>query len=144
MLTQLPACSVLTHLPCLPAPAGSGKTHLVRALAAEAGLPIVTLNGGECVGENAEKNMRRAFSSGASAARPACPACTLVWCSVADTTVVPANPAGIASSACGPTCQPAASACIFRCPFAPPSLPPWRMHCLTCSQVAGPLHPILG
>jgi hypothetical protein len=82
MLTQLPACSVLTHLPCLPAPAGSGKIHLVRALAAEAGLPIVTLNGGECVGENAEKNMRRAFSSGASAARPACPACTLVWCSV--------------------------------------------------------------
>jgi hypothetical protein len=53
------------NCPALPAPAGSGKTHLVRALAAEARLPIVILNGGECVGENAEKNTRRAFSSGA-------------------------------------------------------------------------------
>ncbi|KAL4458073.1 hypothetical protein ABPG75_012938 [Micractinium tetrahymenae] len=45
---------------------GSGKTHLVRALAAEARLPIVWLNGGECVGEHAERNLRRAFASAKS------------------------------------------------------------------------------
>lgn len=49
----------------LHGPPGAGKTHLVRALAAEARLPIVVVNGGECVGEHAERNLRRAFQQGA-------------------------------------------------------------------------------
>ena len=49
--------------------AGSGKTHLVRALAAEARLPLVVLNGGEAVGEDAEQKLRRAFSAGAASGR---------------------------------------------------------------------------
>jgi hypothetical protein len=58
-----PSCLHLTHLSARPC--RLQHTHLVRSLAAEARLPIVILNGGECVGENAEKNMGRAFSSGA-------------------------------------------------------------------------------
>lgn len=49
-----------------PPAAGSGKTHLARALAAEARLPVVLVNGGECVGEHAERNLRRAFAAGGS------------------------------------------------------------------------------
>ena len=54
--------------PSLPPPcAGSGKTHLARALAAQAQLPIVVLSGGECVGEQAEKKLHSAFNQGALA-----------------------------------------------------------------------------
>ena len=45
----------------LHGPPGSGKTHLARALAAEARLPIVALSGGECAGEQAERLLRSAF-----------------------------------------------------------------------------------
>lgn len=49
----------------LHGPPGSGKTHLARALGAEARLPVVVLNGGECAGEQAERLVRAAFQQGA-------------------------------------------------------------------------------
>ncbi|KAI7845235.1 hypothetical protein COHA_001279 [Chlorella ohadii] len=52
----------------LHGPPGSGKTHLVRALAAEAQLGIVVLNGGECAGQDAEKRLRSAFNQAKSQA----------------------------------------------------------------------------
>ncbi|KAI3435528.1 hypothetical protein D9Q98_001594 [Chlorella vulgaris] len=58
-----PARGVLLH-----GPPGSGKTHLVRALAAQARLPLVVLNGGECVGEGAERVLARAFTAAKSQA----------------------------------------------------------------------------
>jgi hypothetical protein len=48
--------------------AGSGKSHLARALAAEARLPLVQLCGGECAGEAGEAALRRAFAAARSQA----------------------------------------------------------------------------
>ena len=68
-----------THPPARRPPplssAGSGKTHLVRALAAEARLAIVVLNGGECVGEEADKKLRSAFNQGGWTAPACCKSC---------------------------------------------------------------------
>jgi hypothetical protein len=48
----------------LHGPPGSGKTHLVRCLAAEGGVALVAVNGAECAsGEAAEGKLRRAFAA---------------------------------------------------------------------------------
>lgn len=50
----------------LHGPPGSGKTALVHALAAETGLPCVSLACGECAGEEGVARLRRAFARGES------------------------------------------------------------------------------